>query len=63
MSVRAFQRLLGGEAGGWLEVETPPRAEGGAVGAVVIVARVASTIRCVSVDRGRGGAETALTTR
>ena len=25
----------GGEAGGWLDVETPPRAEGGAVGAVV----------------------------
>ena len=25
----------GGEAGGWLDVETPPRSEGGAVGAIV----------------------------
>ena len=28
-------RRRGGEAGGWLDVETPPRSEGGAVGAIV----------------------------
>ena len=35
LGLSEFFLALGGEAGGWLDVETPPRSEGGAVGAIV----------------------------